>query len=211
MTRHRGLSLYEDARIIPQLASPPSGERFMLRRKPKLPEVKAKLVSTMHAANVYANRLQAIISRLDAKLQEVKRKAEEARKIGWEERAKIYEREAVQLEGLIKKLSMIQACIEAIALRIETIVQVGAAYEALLPAAKVLDTLRRESIAAMPEVGMALEDLWSSVNKVLAELSPVMAPSAIVSSSRIDEEAKRILDEAQAVAEAKLSSALLRP
>jgi division protein CdvB (Snf7/Vps24/ESCRT-III family) len=119
------------------------------------------------------------------------------------EHASIYANELSELRRLGKFVSQAQLALELILLRLETVLELGElTAKSLAPSISVLKSIQGQVVDVLPEAKKNVEDLFTILNGVLTELS--METGVNVNLEVADGEAKKILEEAEVVAENRM-------
>jgi division protein CdvB (Snf7/Vps24/ESCRT-III family) len=119
------------------------------------------------------------------------------------EHASIYANELSELRRLGKFVSQAQLALELILLRLETVLELGElTAKSLAPSISVLKSIQGQVVDVLPEAKKNVEDLFTILNGVLTELS--METGVNVNLEVADGEAKKILEEAEVVAESRM-------
>jgi division protein CdvB (Snf7/Vps24/ESCRT-III family) len=119
------------------------------------------------------------------------------------EHASIYANELSELRRLGKFVSQAQLALELISLRLETVLELGElTAKSLAPSISVLKSIQGQVVDVLPEAKKNVEDLFTILNGVLTELS--METGVNVNLEVADGEAKKILEEAEVVAENRM-------
>jgi division protein CdvB (Snf7/Vps24/ESCRT-III family) len=120
------------------------------------------------------------------------------------DRASIYADEIVQMRKMAKKILHGQLVLEQIKVRLETLEEVGDVVGELLPFTSVINEIRGQLAGFMPEAASSLDDLNVHIGSIIAATATPDAATQSM-STEIDEEAKRILEEASNAAAEKVS------
>lgn len=119
------------------------------------------------------------------------------------EHAAIYANELSELRKLGKFVSQAQLALELISLRIETVLTLGEITAgSLAPALGVLRSIQAHVIEVIPEAKKEVEELFGTLNSTLIELNA--NTDIAVNLEVADDEARKILEEAEIVAESKI-------
>lgn len=160
---------------------------------------KAVLTSALTSTRTTLNRLSEMIRRVDARRQYLEEKVVEYLSAGRKDLAERYAAEAAQMRRLLRELRYMEAAIERVALRIETVLNGGEMLSVVSSAIGVVEELKNSSVAAIPEVALELNSVEESLREAIGEAS---YPDAKVSYHvTLDDEARKVLEEARVVAE----------
>ncbi|MGQ9514793.1 MAG: Snf7 family protein [Thermoproteota archaeon] len=120
------------------------------------------------------------------------------------EKAKIYADEVVEIRKMAKKVLHSQLVLEQVKVRLETLEEVGDIVLELLPFTSVINEVRGQLAGFMPEAASSLDELNVHIGSIIAATAtPDSADQSL--STEIDDEARRILEEASNAAAAKVS------
>ncbi|MCY0860029.1 MAG: Snf7 family protein, partial [Sulfolobaceae archaeon] len=120
-------------------------------------------------------------------------------------RAAMYANEIAEIRKITKQLIATQIALEQVSLRLETIGELGDVFANLGPVVGVINELKGVLKGVMPELSIELSDVGDSLQEVLMEAGEFTgSPYVGVPSSP---EARKILEEASAIAEQKMKEA----
>lgn len=117
-------------------------------------------------------------------------------------RAKIYASELAEIRKMMKTVMASKLALEQIAERLSTVRDFGDIMVTLMPAIKVVRDIRGGVYTVAPEADRTFAGLASMLDELIADAR--QTAEVTVSAEYANEEAKRILEEARAVAEQKL-------
>jgi len=120
------------------------------------------------------------------------------------DKASIYAEEIVEMRKMAKKILHGQLVLEQVKVRLETLEEVGDVVGELLPFTSVINEIRGQLAGFMPEAASSLDDLNVHIGSIIAATATPESVSQSM-STEIDEEAKRILEEASNAAAQKVS------
>lgn len=113
-------------------------------------------------------------------------------------------KELITLRSLINSLTKMSALIEVLITRIESLTIVGATVKDLMVIKAIVKDLRGYA-SSIPELSIIIEDIDDKVNDLISETKGEFHSTGII-NQEVSEEVKKIIDEANAIASAKLSS-----
>jgi division protein CdvB (Snf7/Vps24/ESCRT-III family) len=120
------------------------------------------------------------------------------------EKAKIYADEVVEIRKMAKKVLHSQLVLEQVKIRLETLEEVGDVVFELLPFTSVINEIRGQLSGFLPDAAASLDELNVHIGSIIAATAtPESADQSL--ATEIDEEARRILEEASNAAAAKVS------
>jgi len=120
------------------------------------------------------------------------------------DKALIYAEEIVEMRKMAKKVLHGQLVLEQVKLRLETLEEVGDVVSELLPFTSVINEIRGQLSGFMPEAASSLDELNVNIGSIIAATATPNSNKECM-STHIDEEAKRILEEASNAAAEKIS------
>ena len=120
------------------------------------------------------------------------------------DKASMYAQEIVQMRKMAKKILHGQLVLEQVKVRLETLEEVGDVVGELLPFTSVINEIRGQLAGFMPDAASSLDDLNVHIGSIIAATATPDTVSQSM-STEIDEEAKRILEEASNAAAQKVS------
>jgi len=116
--------------------------------------------------------------------------------------ASMYAGECSELRKMAKVVLQSQLALEQVALRLETVLHYGDVAQAMRPVASVVRTIRTQLEGVLPDVSMELASVNESLEYLVMEVGEATEQSLDISVSGDD--AQRILNEANVVAEQKM-------
>ncbi|MEM4138080.1 MAG: Snf7 family protein, partial [Sulfolobaceae archaeon] len=152
------------------------------------------------------NKLEESLRRLKERDKELFEKTVRAKMDGDDARATIYAQEISDIRKMIKVIYTAQLALDRVRLKLETVHELQN-FSMILPTAiKILDELKIRVKNVMPEVAIMFDSLVSNVNSLAIETGMINEKS--INPTIIDEEARKVLDEAQRQAEIKMREIL---
>jgi len=116
--------------------------------------------------------------------------------------ASMYAGECAEIRKMAKVVLQSQLALEQVALRLETVLHYGDVAQAMRPVASVVRAIRAQLEGVLPDVSMELASVNESLEYVVMEVGEATEQSFDISVSGDD--AQRILNEANVVAEQKM-------
>ncbi len=168
--------------------------------------LKPKLEMAKRSINLQINKLENILSKLTGKDSEIFRKTVRALKLRNKAKASVFANELVELRKLENKIIRSKLALEQIVLRIETVSQMGDIVSIMTPTTSVVRSIRSDLGGIMPEGNTAIDDIGNMLNDILLDARMVKEPKFNIQAP--NSEAERILEEASALAEHRMSSQL---
>ncbi|HIQ03838.1 MAG TPA: hypothetical protein EYH40_05420 [Desulfurococcales archaeon] len=161
-----------------------------------------KIALANYKLKTIVNRLEYLINKMKEMDKVLFEKVVEALMVKDEARAAIYASEVAEVRKLVKYLLITQVALEQVMLRLETIVELGEVAVTMAPLVSVLKQLKGMIRGVIPEVGFELAELEEMMNNMIIEMGSFADRSVTVSV--VSEEAKKILEEATAIAEQRM-------
>lgn len=167
--------------------------RYSLRRR---------INDILYKLQVQRDRLNESIHRLQKRDKELFEKTISAYVSRDFARAAIYASEVSELRKIVKVIYASMLALERVIVRLETVRDLGEIAAVFAPLIPVLKELRSQLSGVVPEIALELDDISNTMNRMLLEIGE--ASTTAVTVNLVDEGAKRVLEEAKAVAEEKL-------
>jgi division protein CdvB (Snf7/Vps24/ESCRT-III family) len=117
-------------------------------------------------------------------------------------RANIYASELWEIRKVERMLIQESLALESVSMRLRTVSEVGDLVSVLAPAASVLNNIRSGMSTVLPEAGQELEKIGSLLSDIVTTTS--QSTDMYVNTGTVNEEAQKILEEAELTAENKL-------
>ncbi|WP_455285385.1 Snf7 family protein [[Eubacterium] cellulosolvens] len=116
--------------------------------------------------------------------------------------ASMYASECAQIRKMAKVVLQSELALEQVALRLETVLHYGDVAHAMAPVANVVRTIKTQLEGVLPDVSMELASVNESLEYLVLEIGEATDQSFDISVAGDD--AQRILNEANVVAEQKM-------
>jgi division protein CdvB (Snf7/Vps24/ESCRT-III family) len=174
-----------------------SGKNYKLKEP-----LKYALIHSQYKLSAMISRLDAHISRMQERDRALFERVIEAQMSKDTARAAMYANEVAEIRKATKQLLVTQIALEQVKLRMETVSEIGDVFVNLMPVVGVVNQLRTSLKGVMPEISLELSELGDGLQEVVMESGDFMGGSSYgVAESP---EARKILEEATAVAEQKM-------
>ncbi len=113
-------------------------------------------------------------------------------------RAKVFASEIAEIRKLAKSLYFTQVALEKLEHRLDLFITLGDSASVIAPVIPILDMIKREVMRQVPEIGLEIGRIYDELENVITEtnLYDELNGDTILTS-----EAKKILEEARAIAE----------
>ncbi len=164
--------------------------------------IRYKIMLANYKIRAMTTRLEAQIARLKERDAMLFERVVEALQAGDKARAAVYAAEVAEVRKAIKQLMIVKLALEQVSLRLETVMTLGDTMAAIAPLAGVVHELKNYIRGVMPMLSLELMELEETLNSVVAESGEFISMSSLGATATA--EAKKILREAAAIAEAKL-------
>ncbi len=165
--------------------------------------LKERVYEALRVLNAQHRRLQQLIARLQERDKELFNACTMAKSWNDELHAVLYANELAELRKLIKTIMASSLAIEQVILRLETIEQLGDAMVHVGPVIKIIQSLKGQLTNIIPEVAIELENVNKILGSITMEIGEPKAAEVVAS-----EEALKVLQEAEVVAEQRLREKL---
>jgi len=174
-----------------------------LWHKLKRTPLKERIYQALKVLNAQHRRLQQLLARLQERDKELFNACAMAKAWGDELHAILYANELAELRKLTKTVMASSLAIEQVILRLETVEQLGDAMVQLGPVVKIIQGLRGQLTNIIPEVALELDNVNKMLGSILIDIGEPREAEVVAS-----EEALKVLQEAEVVAEQRLREKL---
>ncbi len=168
----------------------------------KEPPLRLRIVQAIHMLKVQTHRLEYMIARLKERDQELFERVVEAQMEGDKLRAQVYAGEVAEIRKVVKTLMMSKLALERVILRLETITSLSDAVVALVPVVGVVKELKSKLMGIVPEIALEIAEVGELLESLVVETGEYTGIAMGVGG--VTPEAKKILQEAAAIAEQRL-------
>jgi division protein CdvB (Snf7/Vps24/ESCRT-III family) len=165
----------------------------------RAPPIKQQLASAIYRIRLQQSKLESTSMRMQQHDKEIFAKCVSAQMTHETARAAIYANECAEVRKIAKVTLQSQLALEQVAIRLETIEEFGDVARMMRPVASVIQSVKGQISGIIPEVGFELNQVGEMLNSFTAEAGQPLTDSIEVGTS--NEEAQRILGEANAIAE----------
>ncbi len=180
---------------------PTIGEKIKDIFKKKGP-LRHKLVISHYKIKTMISRLEVFIDRLKDRDRTLFERVVDALTMKDQTRAAMYANEIAEIRKLVKQLTFTQVALEQVALRVETALIFGDVMNNLIPVLGVVKELGKSLRGIMPELSIELREVEESLREVVIEAGEAIP--GFGGEMYVTTEAKKILEEAQVVAEQRM-------
>jgi division protein CdvB (Snf7/Vps24/ESCRT-III family) len=166
------------------------------------PPLKERINHAIYVINTQKEKLEQMSSKLQERDKEMFGKTVAAMAEGDTAHASIYANECSELRKMAKVVLASQLALEQVALRLETVEQFGDLAVAMAPIRAVMADTKSRLAGVVPEVASELEGVNDTLGKALIEVGE--AEGVEEGPITENDEARKILEEANTVAEQKV-------
>jgi division protein CdvB (Snf7/Vps24/ESCRT-III family) len=174
------------------------GSRLGIRFHHTTP-IKQQISSAIYRLKVQQSKLESAAMRMHQHDREIFAKCVAAQMSHDTARAAMYANECAEVRKIAKITVQSQMALEQVALRLETIEEFGDVARMMRPVTSVVQSVKNQIASVIPEVGFELNEVGELLNSFVVEAGEPIAESYDIGAS--NEEAQKILGEANAVAE----------
>ncbi len=164
--------------------------------------MRERVTSTVYKLNMVQKRLEDSATRMRAKDKSLFTKCVQAQEVKDEAASKMYANEIAQLRKMAQTVVGSQMALEHVSLRLETVRDFGDVATEILPAAKIVRSIKNRVSGILPEVSYTLGNIGETLDGLVFEVGQVTGTH--YHSIATSEDAEQILAEAAAVAEQKM-------
>jgi len=166
------------------------------------PPVRHRITMALYKLKVQKNRLEYTLSKLQQRGNALFEKVVDAQVRKDQARAVMYASEVAEVRKIAKSLMSSIYALERISLRLETVRDVGDLITALGPVVSVVKEVKTRLLGIMPDVAFELSEVDELLQTAIYELGEFTGIN--MSELAPSEEAKKVLEEAAAIAEQRM-------
>jgi division protein CdvB (Snf7/Vps24/ESCRT-III family) len=164
--------------------------------RPQIQKATSQLQQEIH-------RLDRSMDRLKQREQSIFKKTVTAVQQHDEQTSKAYSNELAEVRKMAKIVTQSKIALEQITTRLQTVTDIGDFTSTLAPAIGVIKNVRSSLGTAMPDAQSALGDIGASLSSLMTDVGGLTGGNFFTPES--SEEAEKIMAEAAAVAEKRMS------
>jgi division protein CdvB (Snf7/Vps24/ESCRT-III family) len=183
-------------------SSQPSTFSKITRSMKKPKPLRERISFTIYKLKVQQGRLEQSYQRMQKHYNGLFRRCTNAVLAKDSARASIYANECAEIRKMCQTILRSQFAIEQVVLRLETVEEFGDIAVEMNPVANVINSIRGNLSGVVPEVSYRLGEIGNSLNDLVVDSGRVTATSWNVITA--GEDADRILEDANAIAEQKM-------
>ncbi|MCC6022572.1 MAG: Snf7 family protein [Sulfolobales archaeon] len=173
-------------------------KRSLGREKP----LRYRMAMASYKIRSMVSRIEVFIERMKERDRILFERVVDALMVKDTARATMYANEVAELRKVVKQLLTVQIALEQITLRLETVQEIGDVMVALGPVLGIVKELRSTLRGLLPEIGIELAEVEDMLRDTVLEAGEVLGGGGydVIASP----EARKILQEAQVIAEQKM-------
>jgi len=164
--------------------------------------LRERISQTNYKLNMVSRRLEDSRVRIEQKQKDLFQKCIHAQERKDQTTAIMYANECSQVRKMAMTVLSAKYAIEQVSLRLETVTDFGDVAAVIMPAARIVNTLKGRLAGVIPEVSMQLASIGTTLDSIVLEAGEATGSS--FSSLAQGEDAERILTEATTIADQKL-------
>jgi division protein CdvB (Snf7/Vps24/ESCRT-III family) len=164
--------------------------------------LKERITQTIYSLNMVTRKLDDSRIRMEQKHKGLFQKCVQAQERKDQSTAIMYANECSQVRKMAQIVISSHHAIEQVVLRLETVSDFGDVAAEIMPAAKIINTVRGRLAGVIPEVSMQLTNIGQTLDSLVLEAGE--ATGSTWASIASGEDAERVLSEASAIADQKI-------
>jgi division protein CdvB (Snf7/Vps24/ESCRT-III family) len=166
--------------------------------------LKPQIAKATGQLNQEVHRLDGALTRLKTRETAIFKKTVTAVQHHDEATSKAYSNELAEVKKMTKVVTQSKIALEQITMRLQTVTDIGDFAATLAPAIGVVKNVRHTLGSTMPDAQSALGDIGTEFSSMMTDIGGLSGIN-IFTGSESSEEAERIMAEAAAVAEKRVS------
>ncbi|MCL1977870.1 MAG: Snf7 family protein [Candidatus Bathyarchaeota archaeon] len=170
--------------------------------------IKEQIVTVTQRLDAQSRTLDAAVKRFEMRDAEIFKKVVRAMENRDQARANIYATELGEIRKVEKMLSHASLALQSVSIRLNTVSEMGDIVTVLSPARTLLNGIRSEMCGIMPEASQELDNIGSMLSDICSATSNQYTDISNVGAQAANEEALKILEEAEIAAEGRLKDRL---
>ncbi len=180
-----------------------TGRRFFLFGRKEIDEepLKKKVIKAKYQIRKQIDKISFMINKLKERDEQLFTKLVDALINREELRAKMLAAEISEVRKIAKTLMVTQVALERVEYRLELALSLGDIASTLAPVVPVINMLKNQLMKEVPELGIELSNIHDELEDVVNEMSFY---GGVHGDVILDKEAKKILEEARALAEEQI-------
>jgi len=170
--------------------------------------IKDQIAVVTQRLDVQTKTLDAAVKRFEMRDAEIFKKVVRAMETRDQARANIYATELGEIRKVEKMLSHASLALTSVSMRLNTVSEMGDLVAVLSPAKSMLNGIRSEMCGIMPEASQELDSIGNLLSEICTTTSGEYNDVSGVGANVANEEALKILEEAEVAAESRLKDRL---
>jgi len=166
------------------------------------PPMRYKLAMALYKVKIQVNRLEHLFNKLQERDKMLFEKVVSAQMMKDSARAAIYANEVAEVRKIAKTVLRAQLALEQVALRLETVRELGDVLVTMAPIVEVIKDIKQHLKGIVPEIAFELDEIDSTLHSIVLEAGEFTGTS--IDSTIVSSEAKKILEEASIIAEQRM-------
>lgn len=168
--------------------------------------LKPQITKATQQLTAEISRLDAAMNRLKQRESSIFKKTVSAVQAHDQESSKAFSNELAEVRKMQKIVTQSRIALEQITTRLQTVTEIGDFAATIAPAIGVIRTVRTTLGEAMPDAQSALGDIGAQLSSIMADVGQITGTTFYTGET--SEEANKILSEAAAIAEKRMSESL---
>ncbi len=182
-------------------------EKFKNATKPQ-ENIKDQIAAVTQRLDVQTQKLDTASKRFEMRDAEIFKKVVHAMETRDQARANIYATELGEIRKVEKMLSHASLALQSVSMRLNTVSEMGDLVTVLSPAKTMLNGIRSEMCGIMPEASQELDNIGNLLTEICTTTNGEYNDVSGVGAQAANEEALKILEEAEIAAENRLKDRL---
>jgi division protein CdvB (Snf7/Vps24/ESCRT-III family) len=170
--------------------------------------VKEQIGLVTQRLDAQTRTLDAAVKRFEMRDAEIFKKVVRAMETRDQARANIYATELGEIRKVEKMLTHASLALQSVSMRLNTVQEMGDLVAVLSPAKTMLNGIRSEMCGIMPEASQELGNIGNLLTEICSTTSSEYNDVSGVGAQAANEEALKILEEAEIAAETRLKDRL---
>ena len=166
------------------------------------PPMRYKLAMALYKVKIQVNRLEHLFNKLQERDKMLFEKVVSAQMMKDSARAAIYANEVAEVRKIAKTVLRAQLALEQVALRLETVRELGDVLVTMAPIVEVIKDIKQHLKGIVPEIAFELDEIDSTLHSIVLEAGEFTGTS--IDTTIVSGEAKKILEEASIMAEQRM-------
>ncbi len=166
------------------------------------PPMRQRIALALYKVKVQTSKIDHMLNTLQDRDRALFEKVVSAQMMKDKARATIYANEVAEVRKIAKTLLRAQLALEQVALRLETIQQLGDVLVTMAPVVGVIRDLKSQLLGVVPDIAFELSEIDDMLQAVVIEAGQFMGRSVDISVA--GPEAQKILAEANIIAEQRM-------